>query len=64
MQEQGRSPAERPEPKGQAESGAERDERETAGDKDRVAARRKATEGSRGKRRRGGGSGSGTEEPA
>jgi hypothetical protein len=63
MQEQGRSPAERPEPKGQAESGAERDERETAGDKDRVA-RRKATEGSRGKRRRGGGSGSGTEEPA
>jgi hypothetical protein len=62
MQEQGRSPAERPEPKGQAESGAERDERETAGDKDRAASRR-AAEGSRGKRRRGGGSGSGTEEP-
>jgi hypothetical protein len=63
MQEQGRSTVERPEPKGKAETGAERDERETAGDKDRAASR-KAAEGSRGKRRRGGSSGSGSGEPA
>jgi hypothetical protein len=63
MPEQERSPAEGPEPKGRAETGAERDERETAGDKDRAASR-KATEGSRGKRRRGGSSGSDAGEPA
>ena len=63
MKEQGRPTAERHEPKGKAETAVETDEREAAGDKDRAASR-KATEGSRGKRRRGGGSGSGTEEPA
>jgi hypothetical protein len=63
MKEQGRSTAERHEPKGKAESAMETGEREVAGDKDRAASR-KATEGSRSKRRRGGGSGSGTEEPA
>jgi hypothetical protein len=63
MQEQRRSTAERQEPKGKAETAMERDEREMAGDKDRSASR-KAAEGSRGKRRRGGGSGSGPEEPA
>ncbi len=63
MKEQGRSTAERQAPKGKAESAVETDEREAAGDKDRAASR-KAAEGSRGERRRGGSSGSGTEEPA
>lgn len=63
MKEQGRSTADRQAPKGKAETAVETDEREAAGDKDRAASR-KATEGSRGKRRRGGSAGSGPEEPA
>lgn len=60
---QGRPTAEREKPKGKAETAAEKGEREAAGDKDRAASR-KATEGSRGKRQRGGGSGSSPKGPA